>query len=39
MEMLSEFSYVANWKLTAQVGTVWRQKLWEAKGRLQAVVQ
>jgi hypothetical protein len=20
-----------NWKLTAQIGTVWRQKSWEAK--------
>jgi hypothetical protein len=21
-----------NWKLTVQIGTVWRQKLWEAEG-------
>ena len=28
-----------SWKMTAQKGTVWRQKVWETEGLLRTVVQ
>jgi hypothetical protein len=36
--MLPDFPPCHNWKLTAHNLTVWRQKLWEAKAQLQALV-